>query len=52
MVIDTSLIVDYTTVLMYISVKLNYNVSTFENMGVVVAEPHPNYGVVVRRENV
>ena len=30
--------------LYYISVKLNYHVSIFGNMGVVVAGPHPIYG--------
>ena len=35
--------------LYYISIKLNYHVSIFESMGVVVVGPHPNYGVVVPR---
>ena len=42
MVIEASLIVDYT--IYYISIKINYHVSIFENMGVVVAGPHPNCG--------
>ena len=35
MVIEASLIVDY------ISIKINYHAPIFENMGVVVAGPHP-----------
>ena len=39
MAIEAFLIVDYI-----ICVKLNYHVSIIENMGVVVAGPHPIYG--------
>ena len=42
MVIEASLIFDYT-------ISINYHVSIFENMGVVVAGPHPKMGMVVPR---